>query len=89
MVHPLLPLLGCIVTWAWSLKQKYLQNRETANIGLDSSVGRAPVRQSGGPQVQVPPLVIFSLFIQIYLKMYPVSFPCGLLHDILYLFKVW
>ena len=29
-----------------------------------------------------PALVNFSLFIQIYLKMYPVSFPCGLLHDI-------
>ena len=27
---------------------KYWQNRETANIGLDSSVGRAPARQSGG-----------------------------------------
>ena len=25
--------------------------------------------------------ILFSLFIQIYLKMYPVSFPCGLLHD--------
>ena len=24
------------------------QNRETANVGLDSSVGRAPARQSGG-----------------------------------------
>ena len=27
-------------------------------------------------------LLTSSLFIQIYLKMYPVSFPCGLLHDI-------
>ena len=29
-----------------------------------------------------PVLVNFSLFIQIYLKMYPASFPCGLLHNI-------
>ena len=28
--------------------QRYWQNRETANIGLVSSVGRAPARQSGG-----------------------------------------
>ena len=54
---------GCIVTWAWSLakgqymvswlltgvpEQRYWQNRETANVWLDSSVGRAPARQSGG-----------------------------------------
>ena len=54
---------GCIVTWAWSLakgqymvswlltgapEQRYWQNRETANIWLVSSVGRAPARQSGG-----------------------------------------
>ena len=29
-------------------EQRYWQNRETANIGLVSSVGRAPARQSGG-----------------------------------------
>ena len=29
-------------------QQRYWQNRETANIGLVSSVGRAPARQSGG-----------------------------------------
>ena len=82
-----------IVTWVWSLakgqyvvswlltgapEQRYWQNMETANVGLDSSVGRAPACQSGSPA-----LVNFSLFIQIYLKMYPVSFPCGLLHDII------
>ena len=54
---------GCIITWAWSLangqymvswlltgapEQRYWQNRETTNIGLVSSVGRAPARQSGG-----------------------------------------
>ena len=55
---------GCFVTWAWSLtrgqyiwfhdfwlahlEQRYWQNRETANIGLASSVGRAPARQSMG-----------------------------------------
>ena len=38
----------------------------------------APVRSHD----QVPALVNFYLFIQICLKMYPVSFPCGLLHDI-------
>ena len=30
------------------MNKRYLQNRETANVGLDSSVGRAPARQSGG-----------------------------------------
>ena len=29
-------------------EQGYWQNRETANVGLDSSVGTAPARQSGG-----------------------------------------
>ena len=29
-------------------EQRYWQNRETANVGLDNSVGRAPARQSGG-----------------------------------------
>ena len=29
-------------------KQRYWQYRETANVELDSSVGRAPARQSGG-----------------------------------------
>ena len=29
-------------------EQRYWQNRETANVGLNSSVGRAPARQSGG-----------------------------------------
>ena len=29
-------------------EQGYWQNRETANVGLVSSVGRAPARQSGG-----------------------------------------
>ena len=29
-------------------QQRYWQNRETANVGIDSSVGRAPARQSGG-----------------------------------------
>ena len=54
---------GCIVTWAWSLakgqymvswlltgapEQRYWQNSVTANIGLDSSVGRELACQSGG-----------------------------------------
>ena len=73
---------GRIVTWAWSLakgqymvswlltgapEQRYWQNRETANIGLDSSVGRAPARQSGGHRFKSRSGQ-FSLFIQIYLK---------------------
>ena len=52
-----------IVTWAWSMakgqymvswlltgapEQRYWQNRDTANIGLVSSVGRAPIRHSRG-----------------------------------------
>ena len=52
---------GCIVTWAWSLakgqymvsglltgapKQRYLQNRETANTGLVSWLGRFKSRSS-------------------------------------------
>ena len=49
-------------------KEKFTRaGLEAANVGLDSSVGRAPARQSGGSQVQVPLLVNFSLFIQIYL----------------------
>ena len=87
MVYPLTALFpGCIITWAWSLakgqlyglhdfwlappEQKYWQNRETANIGLFSSVGRAPARQSRGRK-----------FKSRSSKMYPVSSPCGLLHD--------
>ena len=75
---------GRIVTWAWSLakgqymvswlltgapEQRYWQNRETANVGLDSSVGRAPVRQSGGRRFKSRSSQ-FSLFIQIYLSLY-------------------
>ena len=75
---PYCPLPGCIVTWAWSLakgqymvewlltgtpKQRYWQNRETTNIGLVSSVGRAPARQSGGRRFKSRSRK-FSLFIQ-------------------------
>ena len=48
-------------------KQRYWQNRETANVGLDSSVGRAPARQSGGRRFKSRSSQ-FSLFIQIYLQ---------------------
>ena len=48
-------------------EQRYWQNRETANVGLDSSVGRAPARQSGGRRFKSRSSQ-FSLFIQIYLK---------------------
>ena len=36
------------MTSDWHPEQRYWQNRETADVGLDSSVGRAPARQSGG-----------------------------------------
>ena len=80
---------GRIVTWAWSLakgqymvswlltgapEQRYWQNRETANVGLDSSVGRAPARQSGGRRFKSRSSQ-FSLFILIYLKSVPSQFP--------------
>ena len=57
------------------------QLRYLALHGLSSYFANILVRgrQSGSS----PALVNVSLFIQIYLKMYfPVSFPCGLLHDI-------
>ena len=47
--------------------QRYWQNRETANIGLVSSVGRVPARQSGGRN--------FSLFIQNISKNVSSQFP--------------
>ena len=37
-----------LLTGAPTPEQRYWQNRETANIGLVSLVGRAPARQSGG-----------------------------------------
>ena len=55
-------------------EQRYWQNRETANVGLDSSVGRAPARQSGGRRFKSRSSQ-FSLFIQIYLKSVPSQFP--------------
>ena len=72
---------GCVVTWAWSLakgqymvewlltgtpKQRYWQNRETAKVGQDISVGRAPARHSGGRRFKSrsSQFVICSLFIQ-------------------------
>ena len=48
-------------------EQRYWQNRETANVGLDSSVGRAPARQYGGRRFKSRSSQ-FSLFIQIYLQ---------------------
>ena len=69
---------GCIVTWAWSLakaqymvswlltgapEQRYWQHQETANVGLDSSVGRAPARRAPARRAPVagssPALVNF------------------------------
>ena len=56
--------------WTASSNKKnyrYWQNRETANVGLDSSVGRAPACQSGGRRFKSRSSQ-FSLFIQTYLK---------------------
>ena len=63
--------------WLAPPEQRYWQNRETANVGLDSSVGRAPARQSGGRVFKSRSCKFFF----VHLKLYPVSFPCGLLHD--------
>ena len=68
MVHPLLPVptlyrnLGVIPGWRavygfmtsdWRSPNKDIdKNRETANTGRDSSVGRAPARQSGGRRLK-------------------------------------
>ena len=41
-------MVSWLLTGAPPPEQRYWQNRETANVGLDSSVGRAPARQSGG-----------------------------------------
>ena len=89
---------GCIVTWAWSLaegqfmvswlltgapEQRYWQNRETADIGLVSWVGRAPARQSRGCRFKSCSSQFVFLFIQNLSKNVPsYSFPCGSLHDI-------
>ena len=93
---------GRIVTWAWSLAkgqymvswlltgapvQRYWQNRETANVGLDSSVGRAPARQSGGRRFKSRSSQ-FSLFIQIYLKICTQSVSLVVYYMILLLLKV-
>ena len=59
--------------WLAPPEQRYWQSRETANIGLVSSVGRSPEVAGSNPA-----LVSFSLFIN---NLYPVSFPCGSLHD--------
>ena len=76
MVHPLtassLAKGQYMVSWllTGTPEQRYWQNRETANVALEVA-GSSPA------------LVNFSLFIQMYLKLYPFSFPCGLLHDII------
>ena len=62
-------------------EQRYLQNRETANVGLDSSVGRAPACQSWGHRFKSRSSQFFFVHPNLS-KMYPVSFHCSLLHDI-------
>ena len=47
-LHYKLYLISHISHISFAPEQRYWQNRETANVGLDSSVGRAPARQSGG-----------------------------------------
>ena len=66
-------------------EQRYWQHRETANVGLDSSEPRHVNPDAAGSS---PALERFSLFNQIYLKMYPISFPCGLLHGTYYKIKI-
>ena len=50
--------------WLAPHEQRYWQNRESANIGLVSSVGRAPARPNPEVWGSNPALVNFSLFIQ-------------------------
>ena len=84
---------GCIVTWAWSLakgqymvswlltgapEQRYWQNRETANVGLDSSVGRAPARQSGGRRFKSRSSQVFFVYPNLS-KNVPSQFPLWLI----------
>ena len=57
------------------------KNRETANIGLVSSVGRA-LHVNPNVAGSNPALVNVLCSSTFFQKMYPVSFPCGLLHDI-------
>ena len=61
------------MTSDWCPRTRILTNGETANVGLDSSVGRALACQSGGRRFKA--LVNFSLFIKIYLKSVPSQFP--------------
>ena len=64
--------------WLAPPEQRYWQNRKTASIGLVSSVGKAPARQSGGRRFKSHS----SKFVFVHLKMYPVIFPCGSLHEL-------
>ena len=70
-------------------EQRYWQNRETANVGLESSVGRAPARQSGVRRFKSRSSQFFFVHPNLSKKLYPVSFPCGLLHDIFYYYLVF
>ena len=60
--------------WLGPPEQRYWQNRETVNIGLVSSVGRAPARQSGGRRFESRSSH-FCLFIQNLSKNVPSQFP--------------
>ena len=68
--------------WLALPEQRYWQNRETTNTGIVSSVGRAPARQSRGHRFKSCSSKLFFVHPKFIQKIYPVSFPCGLLHDI-------
>ena len=46
---------------------RYWQNRETANVGLDSSVGRSPARQSGGRRFKSRSCKFFFVHPNVYI----------------------
>ena len=48
--------------WLVPPEQRYWQNRESANIGLVSSVGRAPARQSGGRRFKSRSSIFFFVY---------------------------
>ena len=68
----------CMVSWllTGAPEQRYWQNRETANIGLVSSVGREPARQSGGRRFKSRSSQFFFVHPnKNYLKYVPSQFP--------------
>ena len=68
-----------------NLKQYFVMKNNVPPLVLQgilvSSVGRVLARQSGGCRFKSRSSKFF-IVTKVYLKMCPVSFPCGLLHDI-------